>query len=1261
MKKPSKKKVTAILLLIALLIAMFPEVHSDTISTKPPPDWGIYNAMEDIQDEKNSRINDPEIVNETKGRFDNITIISGEEKVDLTAGRDIVTPNIPVPNMLEILETMMSWPNTYRFQIIDLLLNKPLSYYIYTKYTNTTSVNESLTKANLRPNLGFDLENGWLEPNFDLWYPVDVDNDSVEDIEVFFEPLPNRFYLGSGQLLNRELGVTLWFRVRKLNDAPFDETIFKNLEIYVTKYISYAGQNFLLFIGLDLENVVSLLDTTVQVDAIQFGNIDFDPFTLTINAADILNLRGPYSIGWNIHKEDDYPLDDLKSLSLEIATVRLRSANDTYYFLNRSWIDIDFTPHGSDDYVPHKAKLTVEADDDISSFDEIIWDAQDNCDASVQFFDSQENVSYAEIEIINLPRLAHMYMTVEERGGENITIVDWDAQGIVERLTVHHYEYFDVEYEDITQFAILTGDVEYIHLFLNIQGLPAELHIEGIFYLEEIDDPPPIGIGTQISEQLLNVLVYRVLSRFTRIAKTLSSIPYRLISMAEDGSFATIDTHGKDDINEIEFIFTSGDYATTSGNFFSFYNNTRYSEYPIAQISLAGRISKIWYFNASFDQVAYADIQIMSNEPFRAIYADNINFLNAEVSVSNVPGTISIRKSIQMLRYIGSSTVDELRFISDYQGSYMDFRVRDLSDFIYLELGDERSYVSTVGGNIGEVEFLVTSGPIMRMNGNHLLLRQEQDYSLISGRIKDVSSLEYISGENGSIEVLFTQENAINISLNDTRGEGISADLIIDPLPSSISVNLSGLFSTDNGVFTPPQLDTSGVMGFAEIIFGFATLGNEILKIIDDATHDALSNVGNIIENLSFSYRTTTHITLIGKILRGKTYTLEDVDWVHGISGRQESTSNQTAMAAKLYFTGLPTEASMATKIQGDDIFLDFHLKDYTPIHDWLLIDVKGLRDRDVMLYLNDIPSKMDLDLSVDLTASFSTIPQSADGSIRMDSDKPIGSLYGRMRQTIPEITISEIFLDTVPKTLDCEFNLSGNVGIMFNANIGIEYLFIKNTKSRDDEFHDIYAILHEVPEEMVLSVVPAIDYDIDGSLLQTLPTLDMYSSGDTLDAYILADGKGIGQVGVVELQVVNAPSTLTGSFSGDKYRVKSAGVDYLWIHVMDLPIMKDHETKSIELVGKDIMSFDINVDQIFGNYPVIGIENTKGGEIQVVLDHEVDGSKVGLALVDFQIKGGLPQSPKILINGGSIDLDKDSSHVIIPAPVLTLFLSVFS
>ena len=79
------------------------------------------------------------------------------------------------------------------------------------------------------------------------------------------------------------------------------------------------------------------------------------------------------------------------------------------------------------------------------------------------------------------------------------------------------------------------------------------------------------------------------------------------------------------------------------------------------------------------------------------------------------------------------------------------------------------------------------------------------------------------------------------------------------------------------------------VMGFASLIFGISTLGNEILRIVDESAQGALGNVGQIIEDLSFSYSTTTHITLIGMILKGNGFTFDDVDWVHGISARQET------------------------------------------------------------------------------------------------------------------------------------------------------------------------------------------------------------------------------------------------------------------------------------------------------------------------------------------------------------------------------------
>lgn len=1276
LKKPSKKKITAILFLIALLIAMFPDVQSDTPIDKPSPDYGVYNEMEGIQDEKNSRINTPQIMSETQGRFDNMTIITGEEKVDLTAGREIVSPDIPVPEMLGIYDAMLRWDAFNNKQITDWIFPPPVGkglpshYYIYSKYITNSTIIEKWTNASLRMEV--------ITPeilHLSRWWEVDVDDDAIDDIEVFFDPVFG-WTLGSTitEIINRflngdpiEVPVTLHFDIRRLNNAPFNIPEFRNLEVYVAKSLSYSDKNFLIFVGLNFSYVASRFNASISVDRVGIGGLSIQLIPPSINwdLAEMLKLIGPYNLKW------DYPENEvLPSFSLEIATARIEFTDDPiepYEFLNRSWVDVDFSRTDPYNQVPSWAELMIDAEDDLSSFDNISWDADHVCDAYIKFFDSQENVSYAEIEIDDLSEDVDITMTIEEIGDKNITIIKYSADQIVNYFSVHHYQYFDTDYEDITEDSISSGEVEYIHLFLNISRLPKKLYLKGIFYLEEIDDSSPITPGIGFIPEVVNSLAHRVISRFTRIAKTFGSIPYRLLAIAEEGSFATIDTYYPqtyDDIDEIEFILTSGDYATTEGNFFAFYNNTRASKYPIAQISLSGRITNVRYFNASFEEDVTAEIEMMNNQRFRAIYADDINNMNAEMNISNVPGSIKIRKSAADIDYDGGGrTIDEVKFISDYQGSYMDFRVTNLADTLHIEYEEERTFVSTDSDDksIGEVEFLVTTGPIFRMNGNHLLLRQESNYSLLSGGIRDVSKLEYISGEDGKLDIFFTQENCINISLLDNRNEKIMADLIIDPIPQKLSVNLSGLFSTGVGNISLPRLDTTGVLGLAHIIFGIAALGNQILDVVDQATQDALQNIGNIIENLSFSYSTTTHITLIGKILRGDTFTFDDVDWMHGISAKQQVTAQGTSMVAKLYFSGLPTQSSISTKVKGDDIILDLLITDFQPKHDWLCIDVRGLQDRDVMLYVNDIQNGMDLDLSVDLLAQISTIPQKAIGRIHMDSNKAIGALYGRMRQVLPEITITEFYLSSLPRTLDTQFNLSGNISINFHGNTGIEHMFVKNTRARNEEFHDIYAILHQLSDQLEVSISPVTNYDMDASILHTLPTISIESSGNSLDAFIFADGKGIGQIGIAEVQVVNAPGTLTGEFTDDKYQVKSTGVDYFWVHVMELPIMEGHKTKSIEIVGKDIMSFDITVGTLFGNYPIIGMENSKGGEIQYVFEHEMDDSKAGIALIDFKTTNGLPSSPSIMINGGSVDLEKGSSHLMVPAPILTLYLTIFS
>jgi hypothetical protein len=1269
-KKPSKKKGIAILMFLALIIAIFPEVASDTIDGRPSPDYGIYNEMESMQDEKSTRYNSPEILIETEERLDNMTITSGEQRLDLTSRRDIISPTIPIPEMLDIYDAMLRWDKTYNNQITDWLLppplgdGGPLNYYIYSKYITNGTIVEQWTNASLRPTLILP------ETNIDRWWGVDVNNDMVDDVEVFFGPELN---WAIGNLINqftniwqsRSIKIPLTFRtsVHKLNDAPFSAPEFEFLEVFVAKAMSYTDNNFIFFYGMNFSNVATYFNDSVEITNIELGGIDFIGTLaqaiinqeLIFNFADLVGLQGPYIARWDSGGEP------LGTLEMKIATARLEFQGNDYEFLNRSWVHVDFKNEA-----PTAGEMWLDADETLSSFDEIRWIGSNVCDVNIRFFDSQENVTYAEIKISEMPQQITAIMTVDDSSGDNITIIDYDASSAMEFVDVKHYEFFDTEYEDITPFSIASGEVEWIHLFLNITNIPKRMYVKGLFYLEEVDDSMAIVPGLEIVGQLVQSIAVRLISRFTRISKTLSSIPYKIMNIAEEGGFAEFHTYWDqthDMIDEVEFLFISGDYVQTTGNFFAFYNNTRSSPYPIAQISLSGRITDIVYFNSSFEDNIFAEVKMMNNKEFRAIYTDPINSVDAELIVSNVPGHMIIYETPTTADYNGVGTIiDEMRFVSDFQGSYMDFSLKEVSDQLYIEFSPSRTYIHTDDNDnkIGNIEFVLTTGPILRMPGNYLLLRHDSSGSVLSGRIKDISSIDYRPGIFGMLEVNFAQENAINVSLFDNRTELLSADLILDPIPKHLTVDLSGFLPAGVDDIPLPKLDNTGVMGLVSVIFAIATLGTEIFELVDETTKNALNDIGDILTELSFSYSTETHTTFIARILRGTTFSYSDVDWTHGISSIQTQNGNNIAMAAKLYLTGLPTSTDISTYVKGAFVFINLQIDDFTPKYNWLLLDVKGMQERDVIFYINDLKSPMNLDLHVSLIEYLNMVPAAALGSIRMDSDRSIGNVYARMRQLKPEISVTETFLSTIPKELSTDFNLTGNITVDFKANRGIEYMFARNSKLRNGEFHDVYIILHEIPDEMNIIMKPTTDYDMDGSLLQTLPFFEMNCSQSSMDAFLFADGEGVGQIGTAEIQIVNSPMTLSGKYEDGKFRMKSSGVDYFWVHVIDLPLMDGQKTKSVEIVGKDLKSFDASEGRLFGNYPIISIENAKGGEMQFVLDHEAGDSKIGVAVLDFKSVNGIPSSPSLLINGGSLNMEKGSSHVMIPAPVLSAILSVF-
>lgn len=1283
-KRITRKRYLVVLLPIILVLSAFSSItFGQSDNDKPEPDWGIYEELELLQERRNSKINSIEILNETEGRLEKVDIYE-EERINLTETREIRSPSIPVPPSLGIYEEMIYWDQFNNSDIISWLLAQPTNYFLFSNYTDDNDYNSTWTKCFLRPTL-------W---DFDRWYQIDVDENSNTgdgsgyDIEVAVLPtyeIKDIEIIQDG-LLQFHLKITVDGGVRlhmyKLqpsagHEDAFNQSYFELLEIVFTKSISYEGYNFIVFGGFNFTYVVDDFWAEVTAENVILDNISFVGTLQQIQqivqqirngepvegllGGNIIGLTGPYHVHWNTN--DSYMTD----LGVLIATARVKWIDQEdyeYELVNRSWVDLYFTGEEPGDPVVREGELIADADTLYTSFNWVEWEAHDGrtCDVRIRFIDVAENVTYAELTIEDFPDSVKIDLDQIVIDDENYSTITYHASDIISYLDYKEYEYFDVDFEDITKEKLMAGDIYFRHVFVNISGIPTHFYLEGNFEMEEAKEPV-FDPGLGVVGGLVDTIAQQMINRYQRIANTLRSVPDKILSMAGEQSHGILNTYGHP-ISSVEILLTSGDYVWTPHNFFAFYNTGLESEYNTVQRSISGKLPNIEYYNADFREQSQMTVRLVGGPDVRAIFIDKYEDLEAHAFIGGVPGEITLSISPERLEYSSSgnpSSLGQISYYSEYKGTYTMLKIEDLPRKVTVQRYSDATWISTNQGSIGIAEFAVTTGSTFyRINGSYMILRQDNDFITLSGRLHHLKSAYYGSGDPGFLGLNFEEEQALNISLLDTKDGYFSADIIFDPLPKTIAMNLSELL-TDLPDIDLPEFNTGGVLGFAEIVFSIAILSNDILDIIDTTIEDALSKIDDFTTNPQFLYETDTHATIIAKIQIGDAYSLDEVDWVHGISSKQSVEEQGTNLVAKVYLTGLPTLGFIVAEVKSESILATFNITGFSPIHDWLYFDMRGLNGRDVMLYLEDIQPDLDINLGINLTAQLEKIPVELVGTIEMEATKSLGALYARINQIYDEITVGEVYLSSMPSEIELEFNVKEDTEMQLEASEDIEHMHIKIFKEVDDQLREIYCLFNDLPQEVSIKVKSCKEFDMEDTVLQTLPTIDITTDSDSLDIYLYADGRAIGQIGRTELQVVNAPSYVTGRLNGDTYEIRSDGVDYLWVHVMDLPVIEDYYLNSLELVGKDVFSCDIDVNLLFGIYPIIEVTATEGGEVQLVMDHEYDDSKLAIAFIDFKSKDGIPSTPSILINGGSLDADKGSSHLLVPAPILTVIATLFS
>ncbi len=387
--------------------------------------------------------------------------------------------------------------------------------------------------------------------------------------------------------------------------------------------------------------------------------------------------------------------------------------------------------------------------------------------------------------------------------------------------------------------------------------------------------------------------------------------------------------------------------------------------------------------------------------------------------------------------------------------------------------------------------------------------------------------------------------------------------------------------------------------------------------------------------------------------------------WTHGIVIRNGTDEDdERFMDMRMYIEGVPEKATIRVNTEDDNTRVIMELTNWDPDNPWVLLDLKGLNENDIMLYQDLIVATLlDMNFDLDLTA-----PNEGDEIIALAkyrASRDLGATYLKFRSTgIENPVILQLYLPEVPEDIDAEIQIKDGVYSSFSASKPIDHMFARIHRYIDWEWYYLTLMLHDIPTYLEASLSPNKDFDPGKSaILQGNPNIEFKCSETGLDVFLDMDGRVNNAFGHTHLQAGDlSNNTKLTLKEPDVYSIDSPeGVGFAYLVLSDLPVQKSFFIEELYIYAEDVKSVDIHIRQLFGLYPVFKLSNADGGRIHVKAQQRVvvgdDTLTVKAGLLDVRYRT-LPILAPLFVNHVSTTLS--TNHYIIPELVTTVILTLW-
>ena len=896
-----------------------------------------------------------------------------------------------------------------------------------------------------------------------------------------------------------------------------------------------------------------------------------------------------------------------------------------------------------------------------------------------------------------------------------------------------------VEQLDYDSWFIRHGAAEdHRKIHINARDLPTALVLYGSFELGGSSSDENFDNGDNIdfvSKVLDNVLI-NIVDLFLDIGTILNDVPSAVVDVISGG----VDGASGLDGRTIHLLLTdnwlvtrtdmpltsllvqigSSDHPVTGGDHLllskdrglNLVQGRNGPVEPLAPVAASLRFSGIAAFSLIDDNELDEQIAILrtaSEESFSFTYIEhptgsieNLSF--QALTLSDIPDNLSVHVTPDGIQYQASTNIESISYAGLDDDQRQAARIIGVPNSFTTTFGTVTEWSSDTPISSIEAQITNSSNPVT-MSGDHFLFHHDQatETSSISARITGLSSIgwtapeeEGASGPAGrgtaQMSVIGTKSLGIDVNHAPTLGGNqLSVVGSIDPLPSTIGVQIPTGSDSGPSLDVPEFNASNGLSGVAFFISGIADLGRSVNSVLAGVTSD-ISTSSESEQDFSFGILldADSSFDLAVEAWHGDGSVIAPT-WVHGVALRAAPSGIADGFYLRIWMPGLPPQidfsVSREMKPEGEDWSIAIGMEGWIPRHSELMVHFYGINGQDLLLTLQGLTIDSSTNLGLDAQFEIRSVGQITEVttsthyvlSERLDwvhvllIDRSVGSR-------------TEVMIEDIPESVDLQASIGTAISIDMTVpeiyrreGTAVGSMMLQQMQWLDSAWWPATVFLTNIPGWINLTTAPSTDFDITKTLaFQGSPTLEFKASMEGASLYIEAFGKAINKKGDVILLAEGMTDfmsiKMTESY-GLSIRSGGEGVERLYIRMSNIPATPPVVLDELEALGENLQRATINVRELLGPYySVIEVDDVQGGRIiasarasATVEDTEFDLRGV---LLDAQFSGGLPTGTTLGVNGMASDLSMlnmvpgmgdSNKHLMVVEPFSSAVLTILA